>query len=287
MKQIECQDKQHVEPEVEVEKDADSSATHLQGDDDGNLCLANETTQEAGVVESGSQSLGVPLNDTSIRSVSLYDPRTTERILHLDSHSEAKLAGATSNDIEMQNEPKHSYKLKDSSFDASDDLKVQVSNEGTTLYDSQSGAKCISGQKCLSPSGTSHGVHLKDKLVLNFSSKDNTESLGVDDMDSSHKMNEKFDCLENMTASEENCNATEEVDENVNNSTSLVMGNKERALLVKSDLDYQNDFETGNNPNIDPEAASDGINREESALHASTDSSMVYALEGKFESRSI
>lgn len=314
MKQMECKDKQNIKSQMEAENDADSSATHdLLGVDDGQLCLANDTTQEAAVVDSDSQSRGVTLDDASVLSGSLdvfsehENPDTTEGTMHLDSHFEAKFAGTSYHVLEIIHKPVHDSCFKDNeqsttaqfqdaslndnamsgSIDASNELKVQVSSEGTTFSDPQSGAKYISERKCLSPPCMSH-VHLEDNPLLEFSSKDNLRSLEEDDMDGFHEMSAKDGSHEKGPATVETFayNVTEEDNEKIDNSTSCVTGN-ESSLLVKSDLVKQAGFAAGNKSNVVPEAASDGIIYVGSVFHESSDSSRVCAHEGKSKPDSI
>ncbi|KAM4115982.1 hypothetical protein ACJW30_02G015600 [Castanea mollissima] len=229
----------------------DSASGHdSQGGDDTGLPSANETADNFETADS-----------SCLDALKLKIPALTEQTVCSDSLSGDKLAESVSKKkpdpppsvsyaaIEMGNKPLLDFPVKDnmqssvqcplvplndtlvmsSSLDASDEVKIPVSVEGTACSDSHAEdklAQFASGRKCMSSSDISHdALELENKPAMDFPVEDHTQSLEVSDLDGVHEIND-IDCLEPVPSSGEIFaeNTTKEINEKQDVSDSTQNG---------------------------------------------------------------
>lgn len=242
----------------------DSASGHdSQGGDDAGLPSAKETADDFETADS-----------SSLDALKLKIPALTEQTVCSDSLSGDKLAESVSKKpdppprvscaaIGMGNKPLLDFSVKDnmqssvqcplvplndtlvmsSSLDASDEVKIPVSVEGTACSDSLAEdklAQFASGRKCMSSSDISHdALELENKPAMDFPVEDHAQSLEVSDMDGVHEIND-IDCLEPVPSSGEIfAENTKEINEKQDVSDFTQNGSGECSLQFKYDSNIQ------------------------------------------------
>lgn len=231
----------------------DSASWHdSNGGDDAGLPCANEITDGFEAADSSSLDASHKLKTLAL----------AEQTMCSESHSGDKLAKSASDKksepppivnhdaIEMGNKPLLDFPVEDnvpssvqcplvplndtpvmsSSLDASHEVKVPVSVEGTACSDSHAGdmlAQSASGRKCMSPSDMSHdALEPENKPVMDCPVVDNVLSLKESDMDVVCEVNVDIDCLEPVPLSGEIFaeNTPKEINEKLDVSDSIQNG---------------------------------------------------------------